>query len=154
MVKGNEMITIRKMTFQDVDQVHRLEELAFSMPWSRQSFLEVLENKDALYLVVEKDSCPGEVIACCGMRSIVGEGDISNVVVHPDYRKKGIAQQMLTELLKRGAAEFGVEAYTLEVRKSNADAVSLYQRLGFVQEGIRKNFYERPVEDAIIMWKR
>lgn len=148
------MLIIRKMTLQDVDQVHSLEEKAFSMPWSRQDFLDILENKDALYLVVEEENRPGMVIACCGMRSIVGEGDISNVVVHPDWRKQGIAQQMLTELIRRGEEEFGVEAYTLEVRKSNTDAVNLYSRLGFVEEGIRKNFYERPVEDAIIMWKR
>lgn len=132
----------------------RLEEMAFSMPWHRQSFEEVLANKDALYLVAEEDTAPGLVIACCGVRSIVGEGDVSNVVVHPDWRKRGIAQQMLTELLKRGEAEFGIEAYTLEVRKNNLDAINLYQRLGFVSEGIRKNFYEKPVEDAVIMWKR
>lgn len=148
------MITIREMTSLDVDQVHMLEKMAFSMPWSRQDFADMVENKDALYLVVEEDFCPGTVIACCGMRSIVGEGDISNVVVHPDYRKRGIARQMLEELFRRGKADLGVEAYTLEVRKSNTDAVNLYHRLGFTDEGIRKNFYEKPVEDAIIMWKR
>ena len=148
------MITIKEMTLQDVDQVHMLEQIAFSMPWSRQDFVDMVENKDALYLVVEDDVCPGKVIACCGMRSIVGEGDISNVVVHPDYRKRGIASRMLEELIRRSDTEYGVEAYTLEVRKSNTDAINLYQRLGFAQEGIRKNFYEKPVEDAIIMWKR
>lgn len=148
------MFIIREMTLQDVDQVHMLEEMAFSMPWSLQDFVDMTENKDALYLVVEEDTQPGTVIACCGMRNIVGEGDISNVVVHPDWRKQGIAQKMLTELLRRGEEEYGVEAYTLEVRKGNADAVNLYSRLGFTEEGVRKNFYEKPVEDAIIMWKR
>ncbi len=142
------------MTSLDIDQVCMLEEMAFSMPWHRQSFVEMVDNKDALYLVVEEDIRPGVVIACCGMRSIVGEGDISNVVVHPNYRKRGIAYRMLTELLRQGEVDYGVEAYTLEVRKSNTDAVNLYHRLGFVQEGIRKNFYEKPIEDAIIMWKR
>ena len=148
------MFIIREMTLQDVDQVHMLEEMAFSMPWSRQDFVDMTENKDALYLVVEEDTQPGTVIACCGMRNIVGEGDISNVVVHPDWRKQGIAKKMLTELLRRGEEEYGVEAYTLEVRKGNVDAVNLYYRLGFTEEGVRKNFYEKPVEDAIIMWKR
>lgn len=148
------MIKIREMTMQDVAQVHELEELAFSMPWSCQDFVDMIENKDALYLVATEENSPETVIACCGMRSIVGEGDISNVVVHPEYRKQGIAFQMLTELLKRGAEEYGVEAYTLEVRKSNTGAVRLYTGLGFAEEGIRKNFYEKPVEDAIIMWKR
>ena len=148
------MFTIRKMTLQDVEQVHELEKMAFSMPWSRQDFVDAVENKDALYLVVEEEACPGNIIACCGMRSIVGEGDISNVVVHPDKRQQKIAYRMLAELLQRGKEEYGVEAYTLEVRKSNAAAVRLYTKLGFTEEGIRKNFYEKPVEDALIMWKR
>ena len=131
-----------------------IREMAFSMPWHYQSFAEVLENKDALYLVVEEDFKPGVIIACCGVRGIVGEGNISNVVVHPDYRRRGIARRMLTELMRRGQADLGIESYTLEVRKGNTAAISLYRYLGFSEEGIRKNFYEKPVEDAVIMWKR
>ena len=148
------MITIREMTTMDVDQVCLLEEMVFSMPWHRESFIEMIENKDALYLVVEEEDSPGVVIACCGVRNIVGEGDITNVVVHPDYRKRGIAYKMLTELLYRGEEKYGIEAYTLEVRESNIEAIRLYERLGFVREGIRKDFYEKPVENALIMWKR
>ena len=84
----------------------------------------------------------------------MGEGDITNVVVHPDYRKRGIAYKMLTELLYRGEEKYGIEAYTLEVRESNIEAIRLYERLGFVREGIRKDFYEKPEENALIMWKR
>lgn len=148
------MITVRDMSLDDVDQVCILEEMAFSMPWHKQSFIEMIENKDALYLVAEEIENPGVIVGCCGMRSIVGEGDISNVVVHPKYRNQGIAQCMLEELLSRGKEEFAVEAYTLEVRCSNLPAIRVYEKLGFVSEGIRKNFYEKPVEDAIIMWKR
>lgn len=148
------MNIIREMTLADVDQVCILEEMAFSMPWHKESFIEMIEHKDALYLVVEDKNNPGRVIACCGMRHIVGEGDISNVVVHPDFRKCGIAYAMLTELLSRSQEKYGITAYTLEVRCSNAGAIRLYEKLGFVNEGIRKNFYEEPVEDAVIMWKR
>ncbi len=148
------MLTIRELTMEDIDQVCALEEMVFSMPWQRDAFIEMVENKDALYLVVEEKSNPGVVIAACGMRHIVGEGDISNVVVHPHYRKRGIARQMLAELMNRGNQKFGIEAYTLEVRKSNEDAIHLYEYHGFVSEGIRKNFYEKPTEDALIMWKR
>lgn len=148
------MYIIRELTMEDIDQVCVLEEMVFSMPWHKESFIEMVENKDALYLVVEENSNPGVVIAACGMRNIVGEGDISNVLVHPDYRKRGIARLMLAELMKQGEQKFGIEAYTLEVRKSNVDAIHLYEYHGFVQEGIRKNFYEKPTEDAIIMWKR
>ena len=148
------MLTIRELTLEDIDQVCALEEMVFSMPWQRDAFIEMVENEDALYLVVEKKSNPGVVIAACGLRHIVGEGDISNVLVHPDYRKRGIARLMLAELMKAGSEKYGIEAYTLEVRKSNIDAIRLYQYYGFVEEGIRKNFYEKPTEDAIIMWKR
>lgn len=148
------MITVRNMTLDDVDQVCVLEEMAFSMPWHKQSFIEMIESKDALYLVAEEDMPSKMIVGCCGMRSIVGEGDISNVVVHPEHRNKGIAQSLLKELLLRGKEEFNIKAYTLEVRQSNQSAVHVYEKLGFVSEGIRKNFYEKPVEDAIIMWKR
>jgi len=146
------MITIREMSLEDVDLVCVLEEMAFSMPWHKESFIEMIENKDALYLVADDEE--RGVVACCGVRSIVGEGDISNVVVHPDFRKKGIAYDMLTQLISRGEKDFGIKEFTLEVRLSNMGAIHLYEKLGFVSEGIRKNFYEEPVEDALIMWKR
>jgi len=146
------MITIREMSLEDVDRVCVLEEMAFSMPWHKESFIEMIENKDALYLVADDEE--RGVVACCGVRSIVGEGDISNVVVHPDFRKKGIAYDMLTQLISRGEKDFGIKEFTLEVRLSNMGAIHLYEKLGFVSEGIRKNFYEEPVEDALIMWKR
>ena len=146
------MITIREMNLADVDSVCVLEEMAFSMPWHKESFIEMIENKDALYLVADDERAG--VIGCCGVRSIVGEGDITNVVVHPDFRKKGVAFDMLTQLLFRGEKEFGIKEFTLEVRYSNIGAIHLYEKLGFVSEGIRKNFYEEPVEDALIMWKR
>ena len=146
------MITIREMTLADVDRVCVLEEMAFSMPWHKESFVEMIENKDALYLVADDEQ--SGVIGCCGVRSIVGEGDITNVVVHPDFRQKGVAYKMLMQLLLRGEQDFGIKEFTLEVRYSNIGAIHLYEKLGFVSEGIRKNFYEEPVEDALIMWKR
>lgn len=146
------MITIREMNLDDVDRVCVLEEMAFSMPWHKESFIDMIENKDALYLVADDENAG--VIGCCGVRSIVGEGDISNVVVHPDFRKKGVAYDMLTQLLSRGEKDFGIKEFTLEVRLSNISAIHLYEKLGFISEGVRKNFYEEPVEDALIMWKR
>lgn len=145
------MLTIRPLTREDIAQVCELEEMAFSMPWKEADFLAMLVNPDALYLVAEED---GVIAASCGLRHIVGEGDISNVVVRPQYRRRGIARCMLTKLIEEGKERFGITAYTLEVRKNNTDAVFLYEELGFVTEGIRKNFYEKPVEDALIMWKR
>ncbi|MGN1170141.1 MAG: GNAT family N-acetyltransferase, partial [Lachnospiraceae bacterium] len=77
----------------------------------------------------------------------------TNVAVHPDCRNRGIAGVMLAELLHRGSL-MGIEAFTLEVRAGNGSAIRLYEKAGFVTEGIRKGFYDEPKEDALIMWKR
>ena len=81
------------------------------------------------------------------------EGDIHNVMVTSKYRGRGIATQMMTVLLEEGQKQ-GIEEFTLEVRVSNAAAIKVYEKMGFVSEGIRPRFYEQPVEDAMIMWKR
>ena len=143
-------LQIKSLTEEYVDQVCILEEEAFSMPWHRESFLEMIQNKDACYLVGLHED---EVVASCGLRNIVGDGEITNVVTKASERGKGIGEKMLLKLLEEGVA-MGVEAFTLEVRKSNYAAIHLYEKLGFVTEGIRKNFYEEPTEDALIMWKR
>ncbi len=145
------MISIRELRYEDVDAVCSLEEEAFSMPWHKQSFIEMIENKDALYLVAIEDN---QVVGCCGLRSIVGEGDISNIVVKKECQGRGIAQLMLKELMETGNKRFQIESFTLEVRLSNQNAIHIYEKLGFNSEGIRKNFYEKPTEDAMIMWKR
>ena len=143
-------LQIKPLTEAYVEQVCFLEEEAFSMPWHKESFLEMIRNKDACYLVGLLED---EVVASCGLRNIVGDGEITNVVTKATVRGMGIGKQMLLRLLEEGKT-MGVEAFTLEVRKSNASAIHLYEKLGFVAEGIRKNFYEEPREDALIMWKR
>lgn len=143
-------LVIKPLGVRYVDQVCALEEEAFSMPWHKESFLEMIQCKDACYLVGILEE---EVVASCGLRNIVGEGEITNVVTKKDKRGLGIGRQMLLKLMEEGA-EMGVEAFTLEVRKSNEAAIHLYESLGFAAEGERKNFYEKPTEDALIMWKR
>ena len=143
-------VIIKPLTEEYVDQVCVLEEEAFSMPWHRESFLEMIANENACYLVALVGE---EVVASCGLRHIVGEGEITNVVTKSTMRGKGIGRQILLRLLEEGA-KMGAEAFTLEVRVSNAPAIHLYESLGFVSEGIRMNFYEEPTEDALIMWKR
>ena len=143
-------VSIKPLTEEYVDQVCVLEEEAFSMPWHRESFLEMIANENACYLVALMGE---EVVASCGLRDIVGEGEITNVVTKNTMRGKGIGKQILEKLLEEGA-KMGAEAFTLEVRVSNAPAIHLYESLGFVSEGVRKNFYEEPTEDALIMWKR
>ena len=138
------------MTAEDVPFISRLEEETFSMPWSAASFLQMIEKEDARYYVAEED---GKLLGGCGLLLIAGEGNITNVVVVPEARRRGVATGMLNHLLAAGDRE-GLTAYTLEVRVSNQAAIALYEKLGFVSEGIRPNFYEKPTEDAVIMWKR
>ena len=144
------MMKIIELTEDDVDEVSRIEQDTFSTPWSRDAFMEMLQCEYAYY-VVAKDG--DEVLGCCGIRNMCGDGEITNVVVKKEARKKGIGEIMLSELMER-SKKIGVRAYTLEVRESNLPAIELYKKLGFETEGIRKNFYDKPQEDALIMWKR
>lgn len=144
-------ITIRRMTGDDVCAAAALERECFSEPWSEHAYRDTLANENALYLVAERKD--GVLAGMCGLLDILGEGDISNVMVQEAFRRQGIAERMLSELICRGR-ERGITAFTLEVRVSNEAAKRLYEKLGFVCEGRRKNFYEKPREDALILWKR
>lgn len=128
-----------------------IEAVCFSEPWSEQAYIDACDREDYLYLVAVDEE--GHVIGMCGL--IIGrfEAEVMNVAVRPDHRGKGIAKCLLEALLKAGA-ERGVKEYTLEVRVSNASAIHIYENCGFIGEGIRPGFYTKPVEDALIMWKR
>ena len=146
------VMIIRPMELRDVEAVAKIESICFTMPWSEKSYRDTLANGNALYLVAETEDTK-EIVGMCGVLKIIDEGDVSNVAVHPDYRRKNVAKQMMKELLARGQS-FGIDAFTLEVRAGNEAAVKLYEHFGFRTEGVRKNFYDKPVEDALIMWKR
>lgn len=143
-------IHIRPMEKRDVDAVSRLEEETFSMPWSRDAFLEMITKEDAAYYVAESAE---EIVGGCGVLMIAGEGNITNVAVKASARNQGIGTKMLRYMIGEGERN-GLNAFTLEVRVSNAAAIHVYEKLGFRSEGIRPNFYEKPAEDAVIMWKR
>lgn len=144
-------IKIVPLTKELVPQVAAIEALCFSEPWSEQAYLEVCEKEEYLYLAVIDDQ--GHAIGMCGL--IIGpfEAEVMNVAVHPDYRGRGIAGQMMRALLEAGEQR-GVKEFTLEVRAGNAPAIHVYESRGFVGEGIRPGFYRKPVEDALIMWRR
>ena len=144
------MVVYRRMTAEDVPFISRLEEETFSMPWSASSFLEMISKEDARYYVAEED---GRLLGGCGVLMIAGEGNITNVAIAPEARNRGIGTALLRHLMAEGDRE-GLTAYTLEVRVSNAAAIHVYEKLGFVSAGVRPGFYEKPVEDALIFWKR
>ena len=140
-------ITIGLMTVEDVDAVHAIETMCFRTPWSRKSFYhEVTENECARYVVVREN---GIAIAYAGMWFVLNEAHITNIAVHPEYRGKGYGR-MVTEALIQLAADSGMTWMTLEVRRTNTVAQSLYHNLGFIDVGYRKRYYENQ-EDALIM---
>lgn len=143
---------IRKVQRDDLEQVTALEAACFSMPWKYKDFEEALINPHRVYLVAESDH--QEIIGGCMLTDIAGEGDISNVAVDARFRGQKIATALLQKLLAYGSAEYGIRAFTLEVRSQNTAAIRLYENAGFHSEGIRPNYYEKPKDDAIIMWKR
>lgn len=140
---------LRKMEEKDIDQVAKLEQDIFSMPWSKSDFLSSVKNPNHLYAVAAEQN---RIVGYCGLWNVAGEGQITNMAVEKSVRGRGIGCQMLSYLIEWGQQE-KIQEFTLEVRKSNKSAVHLYEKLGFRNEGIRKNFYEKPQEDAIIMWK-
>lgn len=142
---------IRQMQAGDLEQAAALEAQNFSRPWSKEAFADALE-KDYYQYLVAVDEENQSIFGMCGLIRTLEEGGITNVVVSENVRNQGIGYRMLTELMRR-AEEEGVREYTLEVRKSNAPAIALYRKLGFVEEGIRPSFYDMPVEDAVIMRK-
>ena len=141
---------IRIMQDKDVKEVALLEKECFSMPWTEASIKKEIENKDSLFCVCEIDE---RIVGYAGMYYVYPEGDITNVAVTNEYRGRGIARKILTFMFEE-AVKDGVIEYTLEVRVGNKKAIHLYETLGFLNAGVRKNFYDNPKEDAIIMWKK
>lgn len=140
-------LEFREMNVRDIPGAVRLEQQLFSCPWSEQAFLESL-GQDALFVIAQKGSV---VAGYCGMYCYAGgEGEITNVAVAPSCQNQGIGRRMLEYLLTQARTR-GITRIILEVRVSNAGAIHLYEKIGFRSCGIRKNLYQLPREDGIIM---
>ena len=140
---------IREILEKDVEQVYAIELEAFSSPWSRESILMEVISPRSHYLVMDYE---GEIIGYAGLWKIFDEGHITNIAVKKGYRNRGFGL-LLMERLMEHAQDNQIEKLTLEVRCGNFQALKLYKKLGFVEAGRRKGFYDLPKEDAIIMWK-
>lgn len=141
---------IRRMQHTDIPGAAELERLYFSMPWSRKQLTESLENPAYLFLVMEEND---KIAGYAGLLRIMDEGDVTNIVIEESYRGRGLGRKLTAALLEEGQ-KCGIREFTLEVRVSNLPAIHIYESLGFTKEGLRRNFYEKPSEDAGIMWKR
>jgi len=140
---------IVNMNESHVAQVAELEKICFSDPWSENSVASELKNPLSCWLVAEED---GVVAGYVGSQTVMDESDMMNVAVHPDYRRKGIAEALVAELVE-ALKKRESHCLTLEVRASNEPAKALYEKLGFTQVGLRKNYYRNPKEDALILRK-
>lgn len=132
-----------------VAAIAELEKRCFNDPWSEKSIATELTSKLSCWLVaMEGETLVGYV----GSQSVLGESDMMNIAVHPEHRRKGIAEALVTSLVTELTAR-GNHSLMLEVRPSNTPAITLYEKLGFTQVGRRPNYYRNPKEDALILRK-
>ena len=140
---------IKNMTAAEVSKVANLEKICFNDPWSERSVASELDNALSLWLVaMEGDALAGYV----GSQTVMGETDMMNIAVAPEFRRQGIAEKLVEALVDALKARES-HCLTLEVRSSNEPAKSLYEKLDFQQVGLRKNYYRNPKEDALILRK-
>ena len=142
-------LRIRDARPADLDRLEELESLCFSVPWTREQLESQMPDAQHVFLVGEEDAC---VLGYVGMMTVLDEGYISNVAVAPEARRRGIGRALAAALLDR-AETLSLSFVTLEVREHNDPAIALYAGLGFVPVGLRKNYYDSPKENALLMTK-
>lgn len=138
---------IRRMKEADIEQVVAIEKQCFSLPWSANGFLEGVCKEENIFLVAEEN---GTICGYLGLYVALDEGEITNVAVSSIYRGQGLGQMLVNTCVENALLK-GVNRIVLEVRVSNAPAIRVYEKCGFVNVGVRKGFYDFPKEDAYIM---
>lgn len=138
------------MARRHIERIAALETECFSLPWSVSSIASELDNPLSLWLVAEQD---GQVLGYIGSQTVFDETDMMNLAVAPAFRRQGIAQALVMALCD-ALSQNEVRVLTLDVRASNAPAVALYEKLGFLPAGVRPNYYEKPRENALILKKK
>lgn len=140
---------VRSMS--DLEPVLLIEEASFTNPWTREMYRSELENKGVSFCYVAKDP-GGETLGFCSLWRVLDELHINNLAVAPQARRRGIASALLVHVVREGAKQ-GAKRATLEVRRSNVVARALYERFGFSVAGVRRGYYTKPVEDALVLWR-
>jgi len=143
-------VELRRLEARDLDAVEEIERASYPTPWSRAMFAAELQKPSSLSLGAYQES--GELVGYAIVSRYVDAWHVMNVAVDPEYRRHGIARELLERLFDVTATD-PRRGYTLEVRVSNTDAIRLYERLGFEARGIRRGYYTDNREDALIMWR-
>ena len=139
---------IERVTEDTLGGIAELERLCFSHPWSKKALELLCADRNIAF--VARENGTGAVVAYGGMVTVLDEGQITNIATHNDFRRKGLGFKIVSALIEY-ARQNGIVSISLEVRQSNLAAISLYKSLGFLEAGIRKNFYTSPKEDGIVM---
>lgn len=148
LIKSNlfSAIEIKVATYDDIVDISNIENECFSCPWSQNAIRESMDANTSFYIGCVNN----KTVAYMGLSKIVGEGYVTNIAVLPQFRKQGIAKALLEYVILQNS---NLEFISLEVRVSNSNAISLYEKFNFKNVGLRKRFYTNPIEDAIIMTK-
>jgi ribosomal-protein-alanine N-acetyltransferase len=143
---------IEPLTSPDqIDDVLEIEHASFTNPWTREMYLAELENRGVSFCFLARND-EGEAVGFCSFWRVLDELHINNLAVRPDSRRAGIGTALLTHVLREGA-RLGARRATLEVRRSNNAARLLYERFGFAVAGVRRGYYTKPLEDALVLWR-
>lgn len=138
-----------ELTYDDIAQVSEMEQRFFSTPWSEASIAHYVETGNTIFVVARNGE---KTVGYAAVLCILDEGNLVSIGVDDAFRQMGIATELL-DIVYEMAHERGVSSINLEVRTSNEAAIALYKKEGFVQNGLRKNFYREPTEDALLFWK-
>ena len=148
-------IQVRRAEESDLQELREIEEMCFGTPWSEQTLRDMLSGPLDMVWAAEGKTSSGKsgIMGYLNFRTIAGEGELMRIAVRPEAREQGIGHLLMEQMIRAGES-LGIRDITLEVRVSNAPARKLYQRFGFQEEAIRKNYYDHPQEDAVIEWRR
>jgi ribosomal-protein-alanine N-acetyltransferase len=149
---GPDLVVRKAETPEDLKAVEHLQQLTFTNPWGIDAIKWELENTDVARLYVARDTHEA-LVAYCACWVVFDELHINSFAVDPAWRRRGCARVLLNRVLAEAATQ-GAKAATLEVRESNVAARRLYEGLGFRVEGVRRDYYQDPREDALILWNR
>jgi ribosomal-protein-alanine N-acetyltransferase len=141
----------RTLAARDLDAIVAIERASFTNPWTREMYLRELQNPDVSFLYVLRVPEKG-IVAFCSFWLVLDEVHINNLAVLREFQGQGLGTAILEHAIE-AAAKRGANRATLEVRRSNAPARRLYERLGFEVAATRPNYYMSPAEDALILWR-